>query len=425
MRSLPLLTLGLLLLAGAIPGRGAQTPLSRGAAIESSLRYCFRAFDGPPIPTDGQPLKFGATTPAELAKAPPFNSAKPLYAIATLGGGEKNRFLFALDASRRSGDAAGGGACYDRLYVDANQNGDLADEPPVRAAHIQGRTIYGPLSLVIPVGGQKRLAHLAVETGEDQHSAQYTLKNLGYYTGTARFGEQAYEVALVDANGNGLFGDPCRVSGSGEAEGDILLVDLNRNHRYDEADVLLKERLTCARRVAVGGQFFELAVPPDGSGFKVTPSTARLAALRSDYPEFGMILANDESYLPIEGRNGQALVPEGRYRVLQWFIRCRDGALSGRRATWKVEGGPQPKESPDLVVSAERTASFKLSAPLVARVKPHQTESGEIDFNLELATASGEEIQDLSVNGKRPSAPTLILLDADGKQLALLKFHYG
>src|SRR5436305_1089112 len=80
----------------------------------------------------------------------------------------------------------------------------------------------------------RRRYHAMVEGREREGTREYRLKSLGYYTGTARFGPKRCPVALVDANANGLYGDPFRsFSPDGEKMGDMLLVDANKDGRFE------------------------------------------------------------------------------------------------------------------------------------------------------------------------------------------------
>lgn len=405
MQGIMLLSIALWLLAG-----------TAFAAETVRLNYRFRAFHGPPTYTMGQNLKAKEASIENLKKQPRYNSEKPLYLTATLGNGNDAAFTFVLDESQGTGKG------YDVLYADCNNNEDLTDEKPVRARNFQGRKVFGPLSLLVEVNGRLTLYHAAVEVYDWQQPPTYHLKSLGYYFGTARFGKKTYPVALVDANANGLFGNVFK--GFEEDEGgDLLLVDVNDNGRFEQEYPVPKETLYCGKWIVVDGRFYELKVHPDGSSFQIAPAKVKLVALRSDYPKFRLLLANDEGILPIESMNGKAKVPEGKYRVLMWSIELRDK----KGKPWRVEGRSIGSETkpPEITVSERGGVPFKLNAPLVAKVTSERIGEGEFEFRLEFRTASGEAITDISVNERRPPEPMLRIMDEQGKEVASLKFHYG
>jgi hypothetical protein len=406
MRHLTLLVVGGCLLAG-----GAS------AAEEVALRYRFSAFQGPPVYATGQKLKVGESPAETLLQTPPFCSEKPRYGTVTLGNGSDTTFTFALD---ESGGTAHG---YDRLYLDANNNENLADDPPVSGVRQRGSTRFGPLALLIDTDGRRQLYHAVIERQGAGARAEYYLKSLGYFIGTAPFAAERHAVALIDFNANGIYGDPFRELGPDPSKaGDALLVDANDDGRFEQGSPISKEFIYCGRCIVVDGRFYELQLRPDGSALRVTPAPVTLATIRSGYPRFNLVLAGKEGVWTIESKNGQAQVPAGQYQVLYWNIERQ--ASSGK---WEVQGGSMgtAADAPELAVTDRGQASFQLSAPLVAKVTSSRAGSQGYNFQLSVATASGESISNVAVNGGQPPAPTLRVLDDQGNEVAQLKFHYG
>jgi hypothetical protein len=108
--------------------------------------------------------------------------------------------------------------------------------------------------------------------------------------------------------------------------------------------------------------------------------------------------------------------------VLYWNVEHQ--APSGK---WEVQGGSMgtAADAPELAVTDSGQASFQLSAPLVAKVTSSRAGSQGYNFQLSVATASGESISNVAVNGGQPPEPTLRVLDDQGNEVAQLKFHYG
>jgi hypothetical protein len=409
MRPLGLLAIALVALA-----------VRASVAAEANLRYAFSAFQGPPIHTMGQQLKSTPTPTETLRHGPYVTSKKPLYLTATLGRGGDTTFTLVLDES------AGTGKGYDRLIVDANNNEDLTDDPPVPSFRRWGTTMYGPIPMRLTVDGRTRLYHARLETysrGPDASASDFWLKSLGYFIGETQFGAKQLPVALVDANGNGIYGDAQREYGyqPGKA-GDMVLVDANGDGRFDQGGIIPKETLWCGKCIVVDGRFYELKLRADGSALSVAPAPVKLASLTSSYPRFGLVLVGDHGIFPIEAKNGVARVPAGQYKVAAWSLEQR--APSGN---WSVQGaGTAPgSPMPELTVTENERASFQLKAPLIAKVTPQKFTPGAMDFSLSLTTSSGENIQGVTVNGRQPEEPMLQLLDEGGKEVAKLKFHYG
>lgn len=397
-----------------------------GASEEVALRYRFSAFQGSPVHVMGQKLLLGGTPVERLSRLPRTRSAKPLFGAARLGRGGDTTFCFLLDESR------GVGTGYDTLVIDRNNNENLADDPPARAEHRRFARAFGPLPLLISIDGQTRLYHATIETrpqppvsmgGPKRAPAEYYLKSLGYATGEARFGDRTHPVALVDANGNGIYGDPFRaLDFRPETMGDMLLVDADGNGQFDQNGPFTREVLYCGRRVVVDDRFYELSIRPDGSAMRATVAQVPLVAIRSDYPRLGLMLASRDGILPVEG-NHVVRVPPGEYRVLFWNIEHPSA-----EGCWQVSGGApgSPESARKLILSEREDAAFKLDAPLVAKVASTRNGlPGTIDFQFSLATTSGEAINNVAISGRQPQAPTLRLTDEAGKEVAVLTFHYG
>jgi hypothetical protein len=419
-RCILLATAGSLLL-GAANAAEAESPLP-----EIGLRYRFSAFQGPPVYTMGQKLILGARPTETLSSLPRTRSARPLFGAATLGRGGDTTLSFLLDESKGTGKG------YDLLVIDRNNNESLADDPPLRGGNRRFAFGFSPLPLLITVDGRTRIYHAAIETqprppmpaGSAAPPAEYTLKGLGYVMGEVRFASRVHPVAIVDFNANGIYGDSFRsLDFRPQTMGDMVLVDANHDGRFEQSGPISRESLYCGRCIVVDGRFYELAVRPDGSALRVTPANAPLVAIRSEYPRLGLMLASRDGILPLDGKDGTVRVPPGDYKVLYWNVEHPTG--SGR---WQVSGGTMGDagNAPTLTISERGSAAFRLSRPLVAKVSAAKSGlGGSFDFQFSLATTSGESINNVALDGRQPPAPTLRLLDEQGKEVANLTFHYG
>jgi hypothetical protein len=381
-------------------------------AEEAALRYTLDP-GGPPISTRGQEM-LASDQPIQAVKLPQFRSKKPLYLTVRLGEGPDPTFTFALDESEP-------GAGYDLLYVDTRHAQDLTETAPYRLTRWQYSRGFKPVRLLIKVGGSPTLYHAAILVQERPTTAEYRLQSWAYYSGEARLGEKSYPVALVDSNGNGLFNDRAR-GADPESAGDALLFDLNGDGKFEQYEFANPECQDAERRIAVDGHYYDLAIPPDGSSFRVTPTTARLAMLRSGPEPFALLLLSDDGMLPVRGENGQARVPVGDYRIMGWQVeeRDRDGSL------WKVEGsrerlGGEPRR---LSVKADMPLP-RLGSPLQAQLQVQPAGGREFDCQLSFTGASGEVIGQVQRNGEPMPEPHMRILDARGIQVADVPFHYG
>jgi len=147
-----------------------------------------------------------------------------------------------------------------------------------------------------------------------------------------------------------------------------------------------------------------------------------LATLQSAYQEFRLVLASDNGLLTVPGRNGQARVPVGDYRLYGWQIEQRDG--NGSLWVARGEYGRRGEEMPLLSVKTD-TPLPRLGSPLKAILDVSPVSGREFQYLLRFAAASGEVISFVGTNGQRMPEPHLKIVDARGKEIADLAFEYG
>lgn len=385
---------------------------STARAEEVSLRYTLDP-GGPPLFTLGQEL-VASDAPIEAVKLPRFHAKKPLYLTAKLGEGADTTFTFALDESEP-------GAGYDLLYADGSHNRDLTAAKPYRLTRWRFYRGFKAVRLLINIGGSRTLYHAAIVAEDHGTATSYRLQSWAYYSGEARFGEKNYPVALVDYNGNGRFND--RAKGlERDSAGDLLLIDLNGDGRFDQGEFASPESRSCGRHVQVDGRYYDLEIQSDGAGFRVVPTSAALATLRSDSNQFALMLVSSDGMLAVRGEKGQAQVPVGDYRIVGWQVeqRDRDGNV------WMVQGSRNRfgGEAPRLSVTADRSLP-RLGSPLLAKLAVQSAGGREFDYQLNFTGASGEVIGQVLRNGQQMPEPHMRILDAQGQQIADLPFHYG
>ena len=177
-----------------------------------------------------QRLTLAADRPAALKKAP--ETKAPLYGELKLGPADKpTSFLILVDEPEGS-DA--------KLYVDANGNGDLTDDPAAqwtkRAYKGRGGEDFaqyqGTASVALPGAGPVSLGVYRFDK-RDPLRAQLkdTLLYYGDYAreGEVKLGAKSYKVLLHDRMATGDFRGKLTERGSGV----MFLIDVNSNGRFD------------------------------------------------------------------------------------------------------------------------------------------------------------------------------------------------
>lgn len=236
----------LLLTATIVSARGDQvslTPMARGAGTLTGLRP--------------QQLTLSATRPPEVKRLPKGISA-PYYSTIQLGPKEHpSRFTILIDApdGRPS-----------RLYVDANGNGDLLDDPAPEWTHksyagrdnAQLMVSVGGATLQVRYGNKTIPTHVTLsryDTTEPARAPQF----LPVYC-TADYARAAsvtlsgkrYRVWLIDALTRGDF----RGSGIPGQSGIFLLIDVNGNGKIDARG----ERYDAAEPFNIAGTTYEVQI---------------------------------------------------------------------------------------------------------------------------------------------------------------------
>ena len=221
-----------------------------------------------------QRLTLSQTKPAGLKKLPEGLTA-PFFAELKLGPAESpTTFFVVLDEPE--GKPA-------RLFVDANANGDLTDDPAAkwepRTSKGQGGTeltmYFGGATCTVPYDSGKLELHLPMyrfDKHDPQRAALAT--NLFYYSDYARMGSitldgKSYGALLADRTASGDFrGKPGEKRG-----GATLLIDVNGDGKFDGQD----ESFDVSKPFNIGGTTYEIAELTASGAFKIIKSTQTVA----------------------------------------------------------------------------------------------------------------------------------------------------
>jgi peroxiredoxin len=262
------LSLGSLLLATAVSVLGASA--AAPAAPEVKLSWASADVQKKLGSYSPQRLKLSSDKPDSLKKAPKDLKA-PLYGELKMGPKESPAtFLVVLDEPEGAAS---------RLFVDANHNGDLTDDPaPVWAERTtpgaggKDTVMYnGDVSVKIPYAAGEQKAHLFLYRFDKSDPQRGTaFKDFIFYyrdyalSGEVKLGEKTYGAMLVDETVSGDFR-----GAEGKSSGVRFLIDANEDGKFDAR----REGYDIRAPFNIGGTTYEIADLTAAGSFKIVKSS--------------------------------------------------------------------------------------------------------------------------------------------------------
>ena len=261
--SLAALALSATLVASAArPGLGADEPVKLEFLSEGAMPKVggYRPMQ----------LKLKEEKPEALKKAPELTS--PLYGELTMGPKEApSTFLIVLDEPH--GKPA-------KLYVDANRNGDLTDDPATEWKGMTSKqgdkesTMYmggAVVKLAYDKGKAELPAHLGMyrfdKDDADRAELKHTILYFSDYAyeGKIALGDAKYKAMVVDSAATGDF----RGSEDAKGSGVQIMIDVNDDGRFDGR----REAYDVRKPFNIKGTTYEIAdMAPSGASFRAVKS---------------------------------------------------------------------------------------------------------------------------------------------------------
>ena len=391
--------------------------------------------------------------PAGLA-LPRFTGDRPLFAKWITPGVQAGHLWLALDQSAKQG-------AYDRLYVDTNADGRLADETPVavespapvaaaavRVAEAAPR-VAEPAPAAPEAAAPPR-ARLAVQNqtarfaavrilfpGKDGATAYHLnitfrsrvqrvitwtqgvphhevlLEELWltpgcWHEGAVTVGGHTYTCRLADANVNGTFDD---VSAD-EGQADFILID---------GDAMMPLVRTAGRYIQVGGALYHPHPARDGASISFAPAqNVPMGTLRLDVPQAQLTVGGENGLLYLNATEGKVTAPAGNHRLTTWKIEKADD--SG--ATWQAEGAVIPGEAAAVDVREGNETRLAVGEPFVCKGADAVRDRGTHSLSLRLRGRLDELVY-LYRDGRQAAPPQVRIVNADKTYDQAFTTEYG
>jgi len=315
-------------------------------------------------------------------------------------------YLAAAKSAERSG--------YDRVFVDADGDGNLADESPLSPT--DRHNVFGPVEVVFPGHGVPLKFCIKVEvatvafTGEGMRSeTTLNVEPVCWYEGNVTLDGKEYRVALVDGTANGAFDDTSMDLSNVDyiAVGEKGAKDLD--HRCMGKYIQMGGKIYHPRPARFGGRIEFLPPEPFATG-----------TVRINGEAASLTLAGENGQLSFDLVNGRAQFPVGKWMPKSWALERKD-ADGGR---WTLDGMDFPSTAV-FEVAPRAESAIDIGEPVNATAAwTGFGEPGERVFEFAMGGRMGEQVR-IGKDDDRAPAPSLHIRSADGSYDRTVSFKYG
>ena len=294
--------------------------------------------------------------PPEGLALPQFTGDKPLFFRWTLGKDlpaslkvKDGIVWIALDSSVKDGP-------YDRLYIDANCDGSLADEQanPADAGTRKGRARFSLVEALLPGDRKPTPYHLNLQLNDSTKGNQLHVESACWNEGKVRIAGKEYRCVLIDGTANGQFNDISPDPYNGDAM------------RFGPADAASSrgELYATGRYMEVQGAYYALQVAPDGSSVAFTPARHIPSGSLNVPPDMTELsLAGPHGHFYCKPVAGRVTVPTGSYTVFRWAMERPDEG--GRK--WTLTGYGR-QGAPTVQVETGKEIALDVGEPVISHV---------------------------------------------------------
>lgn len=273
-----------------------------------------------------RPMRSADEVTKLIKNAPKFVSSKVVYNAYTFDGGDNaGKLAVVLDESKGTGKG------YDTAYIDANRNWDLTDDEPIHFSPVTQNSILTDWVKVQSHQGtadQRTDNYFQVRLriyGNSGGSPYIQAERNGGWKGTIDTTSGPVECALIDSNGNGIYGEAAKfkADGSPEAGGDNFFVDDNEAGQviacgWGSHEIMINPVSK------VGDKYYYITSNAIGDKVSVKPYIGELGALSirpvnvqgMNGKATGFYVSSQSgSYFCSDSGNKPAMLPVGSYKV--------------------------------------------------------------------------------------------------------------
>lgn len=236
---------------------------------------------------------------------------------------------------------------YNRLYFDANHNGDLTDDKVIEAEQTpsQGLPVnyrqfqFPRVDTTIDADGTPVdyafFLKGYVNVSRDYCYAGVQINSAAYREGDIQLDGKTRHVVLIDFNSNGRFDDEIKISErilrpGGRPnpvypqQGDMLLIDPKQISTgyvspYEATSNTYQHYVS--KMVDIDGRYYDMKISPAGDKLTLTPASVSLGNVTNPNGRFSAVIYGDNGFLKITGEKDKPItVPVGQWKLLSYTI---------------------------------------------------------------------------------------------------------
>lgn len=266
----------------------------------------------------GNPALLSAEKPVRIAKEPGYLGT-PRYGAISVGNGPDPLFDIVFDDSE-AGEA---------FYLDANQDGDLTNDPKVEWESVEKReggasevANFVVRATFVDPEGKESAGDYGLTLIKQKGSDRATLFRVGARAGTFRLGDKEYRVLLAENSADARYENDD--SPKPKKQPVWLLLDIDGDGTY-RPNTKGREVLDTSRAFPIDGEWYVASFPVDGSELVLNRTDApppTVEAPRNPLLKVGQV-APDFEYVLADGGKARLSDSRGKVRVLDfWATWC-------------------------------------------------------------------------------------------------------
>jgi len=301
---------------------------------------------------------------------------------------------------------------YDRLYIDSNCDGSLADETAIKpvSARRYGRgnaqAQFAPVEVWLQ-GDDGPVAYALnvqlYERAEGRHHLRAT--SACWYQGQFELAGKMRQCTLVDYNCNGTFNDSS-----------VQFQNVDRIRLGAGSSVV--EHFV-GKYMQIDGTLYEPKIAPDGAFIAVSPAEGViLGAVKAPENLTKLTVGGEGGLVQLALVDGVGQLPVGKWAVYEWQIEREDE----KGAKWKLVG-KGAAGNVTFEVAKDEAIELAVGEPITGVVSD-RANGKRHNFSQSLKGRMGERIE-LTRNGQRPGAPKLRIVSEDETYDKVFRFEYG